>query len=127
VAQSLTGAGSTSIIKAKAGTATHGCIITQTAASGASISNLKLDGANRVLNGIYCPGTSTQAGLRFERLEVCNVGDATANPAALPAGINVQIDPANLTSKQGIVVHECYIHDIYGDGMADQRHRLHHQ
>jgi parallel beta-helix repeat protein len=119
VAQSLTGAGNTSIIKAKPGTSvTASPLITQTATSGASISNLKLDGANRVLNGIYCPGTATQAGLRFERLEVCNVGDATANPAALPAGINVQIDPANLTSKQGIVVHECYIHDIYGDGMA---------
>lgn len=118
VAQSLFGRGDASIIKAKPGTATTAMLISQNAAANATISDLVLDGANLAQFGIFLAGTNPQqTGLRFERLEIRNFGTSAATPSGLPAGINCQLDIARPASKRGIVVHDCYIHDIYGCGV----------
>lgn len=122
IAQNMFGAGQgATILKAKAGTGLTTALITQLAASSATIRDLTIDGSNLCQYGIILPAQVAgvdlaQSGLRIETVEVKGVGNASSTPTNLPVGISVG-NPTNLLLKQGIVITLCYIHDIFGDGV----------
>lgn len=117
ISQSMIGMGmGASILRAApGGNPTSDVLITQNAAVGATICDLTINGANLCLYGVGLGSAPQQTGLRFARLEVCNIGTTSSTASPLPGGIFWYA--TTVASKQGIVVSECYIHDVYGDGI----------
>lgn len=121
ISQSMFGAamGRSILRRATGGSATADVLVTQNATSDAIMRDLTLDGNNGCLYGIWLPsGNTQQTGLRFERLEVTNVGNSSSTASPLPNGIFVQLDQTRPSSKQAIVVADNYIHNVYGCGVS---------